>query len=107
MELIFRQRLDRPDKLGRANIFGDLHWAGGHRWKIPTGVKVLPVNWHLTKAKRIHTSTPDANQLNLRLTKLLAAVQGVFLAAEAAGRAEAEVTQEEIEKAVRSVGVGG
>ena len=107
MELIFRQRLDRPDKLGRANIFGDLHWAGGHRWKIPTGVKVLPVNWHPTKAKRIHTSTPDANQLNLRLTKLLAAVQGLFLAAEVAGRAEAEVTQEEIEKAVRSVGVGG
>lgn len=27
MELIFRQR---PDKAGRANIFGDLHWAGGH-----------------------------------------------------------------------------
>jgi hypothetical protein len=31
MELIFRQRLDRPDKLGRAAIFGDLHWAGGYR----------------------------------------------------------------------------
>lgn len=31
MELIFRQRLDRPDKVGRAAIFGDLHWAGGHR----------------------------------------------------------------------------
>ncbi len=31
MELIFRQRLDRPDKAGRATVFGDLHWAGGHR----------------------------------------------------------------------------
>jgi hypothetical protein len=30
MEFIFRQRLDRPDKLGRATIFGDLRWAGGH-----------------------------------------------------------------------------
>jgi hypothetical protein len=49
MELIFRQRLDRPDKLGKAVIFGDLHWAGGHRWKIPTGVKVLPVHWQPTK----------------------------------------------------------
>jgi hypothetical protein len=39
MELIFRQRLDRPDKQGRAAIFGDLHWSGGHRWKMPTGVK--------------------------------------------------------------------
>jgi hypothetical protein len=28
MELPYRQRLDRPDKAGRANIFGDLHWAG-------------------------------------------------------------------------------
>ena len=107
MELIFRQRLDRPDKAGRANIFGDLHWAGGHRWKMPTGVKVLPTHWQPTKAKRIHTSAPDANQLNLRLTRLLAAVQGVFLTAEAAGKAEADVTQDEIEEAVRGVGVGG
>ena len=106
MELIFRQRLDRPDKAGRASIFGDLHWAGGHRWKVPTGVKVLPTHWQPTKAKRIHTSAPDANQLNLRLTRLLAAVQGVFLTAEVAGKAEASVTQAEIEEAVRSVGAG-
>ena len=49
MELIFRQRLDRPDKLGQAAIFGNLHWAGGHRWKMPTGVKVLPQHWQPTK----------------------------------------------------------
>jgi len=107
MEFVFRQRLDRPDKAGRANIFGDLHWAGSHRWKVPTGVKVLPTHWQPNKAKRIHTSVPDANQLNLRLTRLLAAVQGVFLTAEAAGKVEADVTQEEIEEAVRSVGAGG
>ena len=107
MEFILRQRLDRPDKAGRANIFGDLHWAGGHRWKVPTGVKVLPAHWRPTKAKCIHTSAPDANQLNLRLTRLLAAVQGVFLTAEAAGKAGGDVTQDEIEEAVRSVGAGG
>lgn len=107
MELIFRQRLDRPDKAGRANVFGDLHWAGGHRWKVPTGVKVLPAHWQPTKAKRIHTSAPDANQLNLRLSRLLLAVQGAFLAAEAAGRAEIHVTQAEIEEVVRGVGAGG
>ena len=107
MELIFRQRLDRPDKAGRANIFGDLHWAGGHRWKVSTGVKAPPAHWQPTKAKRIHTSAPDANQLNLRLTRLPAAVQGAFLTAEAAGEAEADVTQDEIEDAVRGVGAGG
>ena len=107
MELIFRQRLDRPDKAGRANVFGDLHWAGGNRWKVPTGVKVLPGHWQPTKARRVHTSAPDANQLNLRLTRLLAAVQGVFLTAEAAGKVEADVTQEVIEEAVRGVGAGG
>lgn len=106
MELIFRQRLDRPDKLGRAAIFGDLHWAGGHRWKMPTGVKVLPTHWQPTKAKRIHTSAPDANALNLRLGRLLTAVQGVFLTAEGVGKPEADVTQAEIEAAVRAVGAG-
>jgi integrase len=107
MELIFRQRLDRPDKAGRANVFGDLHWAGGHRWKVPTGVKVLPAHWQPTKAKRIHTSAPDANALNLRLSRLLTAVQGVFTAAEGAGKAEADVTQAELEQAVRRVSAGG
>jgi integrase len=107
MELIFRQRLDRPDKAGRANVFGDLHWAGGHRWKVPTGVKVLPAHWQPTKAKRIHTSAPDSNALNLRLSRLLAAVQGVFTSADGAGRSEADVTQTEIEEVVRSVGAGG
>lgn len=107
MELIFRQRLDRPDRAGRANVFGDLHWAGCHRWKMPTGIKVLPIHWQPTKAKRIHTSAPDANQLNLRLTRLQAAVQGVFLTAEASGKAEADVTQDEIEEAMRGIGAGG
>lgn len=102
MELILRQRLDRPGKAGRTNVFGDLHWAGGQRWKVPTDVKVLPAHWQPTKAKRIHTSAPDANVLNLRLSKLLTAVQGVFTAAEGAGRAEAE-----IEVTMRSVGGGG
>ena len=55
MELIFRQRLDRPDKAGRATVFGDLHWAGGHRWKVPTGVKVLPAHW---QPARPNASTP-------------------------------------------------
>ena len=106
MELIFRQRLDRPDKLGRANIFGDLHWAGGHRWKMPTGVKVLPAHWQPTKAKKIHTGADNSIQLNLRLTRLLAAVQGVFTAAEGAGKPEADVTQAELEAAVLAVGAG-
>jgi hypothetical protein len=74
---------------------------------MPTGIKILPTHWQPTKAKRIHTSAPDASQLNLRLTRLLAAVQGVFLTAEATGKAEADVTQDEIEEAVRSVGAGG
>lgn len=106
MELIFRQRLDRPDKAGRANVFGDLHWAGGHRWKVPTGVKVLPAHWQPAKARRIHTSAPDANQLNLRLGRLVTAVGSVFLSAEAAGRAEADVTQAEIEAVVSAAGTG-
>ncbi|MDO7850409.1 phage integrase SAM-like domain-containing protein [Hymenobacter convexus] len=106
MELIFRQRLDRPDKAGRANVFGDLHWSGGNRWKMPTGVKVLPAHWQPTKSKRIATAADNANQLNLRLSRLLAAVQGVFTSADGAGRAEADVTQAEIEEAVRSVGAG-
>ena len=107
MEFIFRQRLDRPDKAGRANVFGDLHLSGGQRWKVATGIKVLPAHWQPNKAKRIHTSAPDSNQLNLRLTRLQAAVQGVFMAAEAAGKAEADVIQAEIEEAVRGVGAGG
>jgi len=106
MELIFRQRLDRPDKLGRAAIFGDLHWAGGHRWKMPTGVKVLPQHWQPTKTKRIHTAADNSIQLNLRLTRLLAAVQSVFTAAEGAGRPEADVMQDEIAAAVLAAGAG-
>lgn len=106
MELIFRQRLDRPDKTGRAVVFGDLHWAGGHRWKMPTGVKVLPTHWQPTKAKRIHTSAPDANALNLRLARLLTVVQGVFTAAEGAGKPEADVSQADIAAAVAAVGAG-
>ena len=106
MELLLRQRLDRPDKLGRAAIYGDLHWSGGHRWKVPTGVKVLPAHWQPTKAKRIHTSAPDANALNLRLTRLLTAVQGVFLTAEAERRPEASVTVEELRAALREAGAG-
>ncbi|MGI4738485.1 MAG: hypothetical protein ACRYG7_25230 [Janthinobacterium lividum] len=106
MELIFRQRLDRPDKLGRAAIFGDLHWAGGHRWKMPTGVKVLPTHWQPTKSKRIHTSAPDANALNLRLGRLLMAVQSVFLKAEADRRPEASVTVDELQLALVEAGAG-
>ena len=106
MELQFRQRLDRPDKLGRAAIFGDLHWAGGHRWKMPTGVKVLPAHWQPAKAKRIHTSAPDANALNLRLGRLLTAVQGVFLKAEADRRPEASVTVAELQQALVDAGAG-
>lgn len=106
MELIFRQRLDRPDKAGRAAIFGDLHWAGGHRWKMPTGVTVLPVHWQPTKSKRIHTSAPDANALNLRLGRLLTAVQGVFLKAEADRRPESAVTVAELQEALREAGAG-
>ena len=106
MELHFRQRLDRPDKLGRASIFADLHWAGGHRWKLPTGVKVLPAHWQPTKTKRIHTAADNSTQLNLRLTRLLNAVQGVFTTAEGQGRAEATVTQQELQAAVDAVGAG-
>lgn len=106
MELIFRQRLDRPDKAGRAAIFGDLHWAGGNRWKMPTGVKVLPTHWQPTKSKRIHTSVPDANALNLRLARLLTAVQGVFLKAEAERRPESAVTVAELQEALREAGAG-
>jgi integrase len=106
MELHFRQRLDRPDKQGRASIFADLHWAGGHRWKMPTGVKVLPAHWQPTKSKRIHTSAPDANALNLRLTRLLTAVQGVFLTAEAERRPEASVTVADIQAALVEAGAG-
>nr|GFB33861.1 hypothetical protein [Tanacetum cinerariifolium] len=105
-ELRNEDRLDRPDKQGRAVVFGDLHWAGGHRWKMPTGVKALPSHWQPTKSKRIHTSAPDANALNLRLTRLLTAVQSVFTAAEAAGKPEADVTQEDILAAVAAVGAG-
>ena len=106
MELIFRQRLDRPDKAGRAAIFGDLHWAGGHRWKIPTGVKVLPTHWQPIKSKKIHLAAPDANALNLRLTRLLTAVQGVFLKAEADRRPEASVTVAELQQALAEAGAG-
>ena len=106
MELQFRQRLDRPDKAGRAVIFGDLHWAGGHRWKMPTGVKVLPTHWQPTKSKKIHTSAPDANALNLRLTRLLTAVQSVFLKAEADRRPEASVTVAELQQALIEAGTG-
>jgi integrase len=106
MELIFRQRLDRPDKAGRAAIFGDLHWAGGNRWKMPTGVTVLPTHWQPNKAKRIHTSAPDANALNLRLGRLLTAVQGVFLKAEADRRPESDVTVAELQEALREAGAG-
>ncbi|MGI4867489.1 MAG: hypothetical protein ACRYFZ_26455 [Janthinobacterium lividum] len=106
MELIFRQRLDRPDKAGRATVFGDLHWAGGHRWKMPTGVKVMPAHWQPTKAKRIHTSAPDANALNLRLGRLLTAVQGVFLKAEADRRPESAVTVAELQEALHEAGAG-
>lgn len=106
MELIFRQRLDRPDKAGRAAIFGDLHWAGGHRWKIPTGVKVLPTHWQPTKSKKIYPAAPDADALNLRLTRLLTAVQGVFLKAEADRRPEASVTVAELQQALAEAGAG-
>lgn len=106
MELHFRQRLDRPDKLGRAIIFGDLHWAGGHRWKLPTGVKVLPIHWQPTKSKRIHTSADNSSALNLRLTRLTNAVQAVFTTAEGLGRAEANVTQVELQSAISAVGAG-
>ncbi len=106
MELIFRQRLDRPDKLGRCAVFGDLHWLGGHRWKMPTGVKVLPAHWHPTKTKRIATGATNANALNLRLTKLQNAVQGVFLKAEAAERPEGSVTTAELQLAVIEAGAG-
>lgn len=106
MELHFRQRLDRPDKQGRAGIFADLHWAGGNRWKMPTGVKVLPAHWQPTKSKRIHTSAENSSALNLRLNRLLTAVQGVFTTAEGAGRAEASVTQAELEAAVQAVAAG-
>jgi integrase len=106
MELIFRQRLDRPDKQGRAAIFADLHWAGGHRWKMPTGVKALPAHWQPTKTKRIHTSAENSIQLNLRLTRLLTAVQSVFTTAEGAGRAEASVTQTELQAAIDAVAAG-
>lgn len=106
MELIFRQRLDRPDQLGRATVFADLHWAGGHRWKMPTGVKTLPMHWQPAKSKRIHTSAENSSQLNLRLFRLLSAVQGVFTAAEGANRLESSVTQAELETAVAAVSVG-
>ena len=106
MEFIFRQRLDRPDKQGRVIIFGDLHWAGGHRWKIPTGVKVLPKYWQPTKERRIYTGVENSNALNLRLTRLANAVQGVFTAAEGAGRAEADVSQAELQVAIDIVAAG-
>ena len=106
MELHFRQRLDRPDKLGRAAIYGDLHWAGGNRWKVPTGVKVLPAHWQPTKNKRIHTAANNSSALNLRLGRLLTAVQGVFTTAEGQGRPEATVTQAELQAAVDAVGAG-
>lgn len=106
MEFVFRQRLYRPDKQGRAVVFGDLYWAGGHRWKMPTGVKVLPAHWQPTKTKRIRTGADNSIQLNLRLTRLLAAVQGVFIAAEGACKSEADVTQSELEAAVLAVGAG-
>lgn len=73
---------------------------------MPTGVKVLPAHWQPTKAKRIHTSADNANALNLRLSRLLTAIQGVFTTAEGAGRAEADVTQAEIEAAMRDAGAG-
>ena len=106
MELIFRQRLDRPDAKGRANVFGDLHWAGGNRWKMPTGVKCLPAHWHPAKSKRISTAAADANQLNLRLSRLLEAVQGVFFKAESDKRPEGSVTVDEIRQAVLDSGAG-
>jgi integrase len=105
MELTFRQRLDRPDAKGRAPIFGDLHWAG-RRWKIPTGVKCLEAHWQPTKNKRINTSAPDANALNLRLTRLQQAVQDVFLKAEANKRSEADVTEAELRQALFDASAG-
>ena len=106
MELIFRQRLDRPDAKGQATVFADLHWAGGHRWKVPTGVKCLPAHWQPTKAKRIATGADNSTQANLRLNRLAAAIGGVFLAAEAAGRPEAAVAPDELRAALATAGAG-
>lgn len=106
MELTFRQRLDRPDRQGRVPIVADLHWAGGHRWKLPTGVKCLPAHWQPVKSKRIHTSEAGASQLNIRLTRLLEAVQGVFLKAEADRRPEGSISQDDIRQALLDAGAG-
>jgi integrase len=70
---------------------------------LPTGIKVLPTHWRPEKAKRIATAAENANQLNLRLTRLQEAVQSVFLKAEAAGQSEATVSQADVEAAVSAV----
>lgn len=106
MELTFRQRLDRPDAKGRAGIFADLHWAGGHRWKAPTGVKVLPDHWQPAKSRKVHTSAENANVLNLRLTRLQTALESVFLKAEADKRPESAVSVAELKRAAAEAGAG-
>lgn len=106
MELIFRQRLDRPDAKGRAAVFADLHWAGGHREKLPTGVKCLPAHWRPANAKRVATAAENANGLNLRLARLQTAIASVFQKAEAEQRPEASVTIDELRAAVAASGAG-
>lgn len=73
---------------------------------MPTGVKVLPQHWQPTKSKRVHTSAPDTNALNLRLGRLLTAVQGVFLKAEADRRPESSVPVAELQLALIEAGAG-
>ena len=45
---------------------------------MPTGVNVLTAHWQPTESKKNHTSADNSRQLNLRLTRRLTAVQGVF-----------------------------
>lgn len=101
MELVFRIREDRLDKKGRTSVWADIHWAG-HRVQPGVKVKVAPANWQPTRKRLVNTREDDSNAKNLRLDKVAASVGRLFTAAEAAGRAERDVTEAEVHTAVNS-----
>ncbi|GAB3294004.1 hypothetical protein [Hymenobacter tenuis] len=102
MELVFRIREDRLDKHGRAGVWADIHWPG-HRVQPGVAVKVEPTNWQPTKEKRIKSREADSNAKNLRLQKVVTAVGKLFTAAEAEGKAERDVTEQEVHATIAEV----
>ncbi|MGY2133620.1 phage integrase SAM-like domain-containing protein [Hymenobacter sp. HD11105] len=102
MNLSFRQRLDRPDREGRAVLFLDVTWDG-QRLKLPTGVKCKPAHFQEDKRVKIATREPDSTRLNNKLSSVEKVVTNLFTKAEADGF---PVTPELLMQTVASLEVG-